>query len=100
MVPAIAVPSDDPRLDTLRDRPEISPWRSSGKRGLHDVDGRSEHDAETQADEQEPGGEGPGAGGALDGHEQDDDPNDRRDEPGQDQRALLEPLGQTAGGQG
>ena len=31
MVPAIAVPIDDPRLDTLRDRPEISPWRFSGK---------------------------------------------------------------------
>src|SRR5881392_366613 len=31
MVPAIAVPIDDPRLDTLRDSPEISPWRFSGK---------------------------------------------------------------------
>ena len=31
IVPAIAVPSDEPRLDTLRERPEISPWRSSGK---------------------------------------------------------------------
>src|SRR5690242_18309967 len=31
MVPATAVPSDDPRLDTLRDKPEISPWRASGK---------------------------------------------------------------------
>src|SRR5689334_10470101 len=31
MVPAIAVPIDDPRLDALRDRPEISPWRFSGK---------------------------------------------------------------------
>jgi hypothetical protein len=31
MVPAIAVPNEDPRLDTLRDRPEISPCRFSGK---------------------------------------------------------------------
>jgi hypothetical protein len=31
IVPPIAVPSDEPRLDTLRDRPDISPWRSSGK---------------------------------------------------------------------
>ncbi len=31
MVPAIAVPRDEPRFDTLRDRPEISPWRSSAK---------------------------------------------------------------------
>jgi len=29
-VPAIAVPSDDPRFDTLRDSPLISPWRFSG----------------------------------------------------------------------
>ena len=31
MVPAIAVPRQEPRLDTLRDRPEISPCRSSPK---------------------------------------------------------------------
>jgi hypothetical protein len=31
MVPAMAVPSDEPRLETLRESPEISPWRSSGK---------------------------------------------------------------------
>src|SRR4249920_2695066 len=31
MVPPMAVPRHDPRLDTLRDSPEISPWRSSGK---------------------------------------------------------------------
>jgi len=31
MVPAMAVPRHEPRLDTLRDRPEISPCRCSGK---------------------------------------------------------------------
>src|SRR5437899_11182828 len=31
MVPAIAVPRDEPRFDTLRDRPEISPCMSSPK---------------------------------------------------------------------
>ena len=31
MVPAIAVPNDEPRLETLRERPEISPCISSGK---------------------------------------------------------------------
>src|SRR5436190_6843888 len=31
IVPAIAVPNDEPRLDTLRERPEISPWSASGK---------------------------------------------------------------------
>ena len=29
-MPAIAVPNDEPRLDTLRESPEISPWRASG----------------------------------------------------------------------
>src|SRR3954462_12232633 len=31
IVPAIAVPNDEPRLETLRDRPEISPCLLSGK---------------------------------------------------------------------
>ena len=31
IVPAIAVPKDEPRFDMLRDRPEISPCSSSGK---------------------------------------------------------------------
>src|SRR5215470_888629 len=29
--PAMAVPSEDPRFETLRDKPEISPWSLSGK---------------------------------------------------------------------
>ena len=31
IVPAIAVPKDEPRLEMLRERPEISPCRFSGK---------------------------------------------------------------------
>jgi hypothetical protein len=31
IVPAIAVPNEEPRFDTLRERPEISPCCSSGK---------------------------------------------------------------------
>ena len=31
IVPAIAVPSDEPRFETLRESPEISPCFSSGK---------------------------------------------------------------------
>ena len=31
IVPAIAAPSDEPRFETLRDSPEISPCCSSGK---------------------------------------------------------------------
>ncbi|OQB76250.1 MAG: hypothetical protein BWX88_05365 [Planctomycetes bacterium ADurb.Bin126] len=30
-VPAMATPSDEPRFETLRERPDISPWSSSGK---------------------------------------------------------------------
>ena len=30
MLPAIATPRDDPRLDTARESPEISPWSASG----------------------------------------------------------------------
>src|SRR5262245_66011916 len=30
-VPAIATPSEEPRFETLRDRPDISPWSSSAK---------------------------------------------------------------------
>jgi hypothetical protein len=29
--PTSAVPSEEPRLETLRERPEISPWSASGK---------------------------------------------------------------------
>ncbi len=29
--PTIAVPSDEPRFETLRDNPEISPWSAQGK---------------------------------------------------------------------
>jgi hypothetical protein len=29
--PTRAVPNDDPRLETLRDRPEMSRWSASGK---------------------------------------------------------------------
>src|SRR5512132_166755 len=31
MVPATAAPREEPRLETERDKPEISPWSSSGK---------------------------------------------------------------------
>src|SRR4029077_412915 len=30
-VPAIATPNEEPRFDTLRDKPDISPWSDSGK---------------------------------------------------------------------
>ena len=53
MVPAMAVPSEEPRLDTLRDRPEISPCSLLGEARLHDVDRRREHHAEPQADQEQ-----------------------------------------------
>ena len=52
IVPAIAVPSDEPRFDTLRDRPEISPcWFSGNADWTTFTDGVS-ITPETRADEQ------------------------------------------------
>ena len=54
MVPAIAVPRDDPRLDTERDRPEISPCSSSGSSTAR-RSRRRQHEPEAQADQEKPG---------------------------------------------
>ena len=70
MVPATAVPSDDPRFETHRDNPEISPWRSFGETRLNDVDRRREHRPQAEADEQEPRRECPRAGRTLHEREQ------------------------------
>jgi hypothetical protein len=49
MVPAMAMPSDEPRLETLRDSPEISPAGPRESRLGH-VERRGQHHA--QADQQ------------------------------------------------
>ena len=87
IVPATAVPSDEPRLDTLRDRPEISPWSSSGKLDWTRLtEGSASPDS--QADQQEPGGERPGARRAGRHGDEQADPAQRHDEAGDDQGPL------------
>ena len=61
MVPAIAVPSDEPRFDTLRDRPEISPCCSSPKLDCTTLTDGVSISADAEPDEQEPGRERPDA---------------------------------------
>ena len=65
MVPAMAVPSDEPRLEMQRDKPGDLALLLVGERRLHDVDRRREHRAETESDEQESGCERPRAGRCL-----------------------------------
>ena len=84
-MPAIAVPSDEPRLETLRERPEISPCFCFGEAGLHDVDRRREHDPEAEADDQQPGRERDHVGRGFDDGEQQPDAGDRDDEARPDQ---------------
>src|SRR4029077_19913307 len=99
MVPAMAVPKHDPRLDTLRDTPDISPWRCSGKADCTTLTDGGEHDAQAQASKEQSWGEVPGARVALDHGHQQKDTGDGRHEAAHDVRSLLEPLGQAAGGE-
>ena len=72
-----------PGWTRCRDRPEISPWRFSGK-AVHHVDRGGEHDADAQADQEQAGGEVPGAGWPFTWIGQHDDANDGDHEPGHD----------------
>ncbi len=87
IVPAIAVPRDEPRFDTLRDkrrsRPEDPP-----EAGLDDVHRRGEHAAEPEPDEEEPGHEGPGARRRSDHDDEQGDSPDGEDEARHDERPL------------
>ena len=76
MVPAIAAPRDEPRLDTLRDRPGDLALQVLGEARLHDVDRRGQHHAEPQSDQEQSRREGPDARGAAHQGEQDADAGD------------------------
>ena len=101
MVPAIAVPNEEPRLETLRDSPEISPCSCLGEARLHDVDRRREHPAEAEAER----ASSPGTNAqtlsdeARHQGEQEHDPGERDDEARDDQRPLRESLGEPLGGE-
>ena len=74
MVPATAVPSDEPRLDTLRDSPEISPWCSSGKLDCTTLTDGVSIAPTPRPMRRSPGRERPDARGAGHQGEQDADP--------------------------
>ena len=88
IVPAIAVPNDEPRLETLRDSPEISPCSASGK-----LDWTTLTEGVSIAPTPRPIRNSPGTNAqtlvrGLDEAEQEPDPGDRDDEAGDDQRPL------------
>ena len=96
MVPAMAVPKDEPRFEMLRDRPEISPWRASAK-----LDCTTFTDGVSITPSPRPIRSRPGTKAMIRSVETTraisrPTPHDRHDEAGQDQRplraALREPL--------
>ena len=100
MVPAIAVPNDEPRLEMLRDSPEISPCSSSGKLDWTTFTEGVSIAPTPRPMSARPGNECPDAVGAPDEDEQEHDPGDGDDEAGDDQRLLREPLGESLGCEG
>ena len=95
----MAVPSEEPRLEMLRDSPEISPCRLLAEARLHDVHRWREHQADAQAEEQQPGDEGEDSGAFADQRQQQSDADQGDDEAGADERALGVALGQPFGGE-
>ena len=59
--PAIAVPSDDPRFEILRDKPEISPWSFSGNADCTTLTEAVSMTPDTDAHQEQAGHEGPDA---------------------------------------
>ena len=98
-MPAIAVPKDEPRLETLRDSPEISALQLLGEAGLHEVDRGGQHDPEAEADQQQAGREGDDARRGPDQGEQEPDPGHRDDEARDDQGLLRAALGESLRGE-
>jgi hypothetical protein len=93
--PTRAVPSEDPRLETLRASPEISPWSASGK--LDHVDRGGQHDPDPGAEQQQPRYPLPDAGVGPDQDQQRDQAEGGGEEPGDDQPPLRVPPGEPVG---
>ena len=98
IVPAIAVPRQEPRLETLRDSPEISPCCASAK-----LDWTTFTDGVSIVPRPSPISSSPGAKAqastTLHHGQQEGDAAGRDDEAGQDQRPLGERLGKPLGGE-
>ena len=90
-VPAMAVPREDPRLETLRDRPEIALKLLTEAR-LYDVDRRRQHEAKAQSDEEQSGHEGPHTRGTDHHGEQGAYADECDHEARKDERPLCSPL--------
>ena len=60
--PAMATPSEDPRLDTLRETPEMSPWTASGHADWTRFTDAVSMTPTPEAHEEQPGHEGPDRG--------------------------------------
>ena len=56
-MPAIAVPNEEPRLEMLRESPDISPCCCSGKSRLNEVHRRRQHHAEAETYQKQSGRE-------------------------------------------
>ena len=99
-MPAIAVPNDEPRLEMLRERPEISPCSASGKLDCTTFTDGVSIAPRPRPISSSPGTNAPDAVRARDEAEQEHDPGQGDDEAGDDQRPLRVPLGQPLGGEG
>jgi hypothetical protein len=95
IVPAIAVPKDEPRLDTLRERPDNLTLQLLGEAGLHDIDRGRQHYTEAQADQKKAGHESHDSRRGADEAEQESDPGQGDDEARHDQGFLRVPGGES-----
>ena len=87
-MPAIAVPNDEPRFETLRDSPEISPCFSSGKADWTRLTDGVSITPRPRPISSRPGANAHALDDGVDQGEQQPDPDDGDDEPAGDQRLL------------
>jgi len=92
IVPAIAVPKDEPRVGDAPREPRYLALQPLGEARLHDVDRGGQHDSEAEADQQQPRSEGDGARGGPHQGQQEPDPGHGDHEARHDQRPLRAPL--------
>ena len=81
MVPATAVPSDEPRSTRCATALRSLSLQALGERGLHDVDRRRQHDARDQSRSRRDRREVPGAGMPFHQDQEHHDPDQCDDEP-------------------
>ena len=100
IVPAIAVPKEEPRLETLRERPEISPCGSSGKLDCTTLTEGVSIPPRPRPISNRPGTKAQMLDDATTRPSSSADPGEGDDETRHDQRPLRAPLGESLGGEG